>query len=233
MILAIVPARGGSKRIPRKNIVLCAKKPLLAWTAEAARDCQSIDRTILSTDDEEVARIGEQWGLEVPFMRPENIADDEAPTLPLMQHALGWAEANVGEVEALVLLQPTSPLRKPEHIDEAVALFRSRGAATVVSVVESPHQFHPLKTVEIASDGQLRDFLPEDDPIRERRTVDDDRVFGRNGPSILVVRPDLVRDGELYGNPTLPYEMHPMVSIDIDEPWQLELAEVLLMNSAV
>jgi len=212
VILAIVPARGGSKRIPRKNIALCANKPLLAWTAEAAAASSAIDRVILSTDDDEVARVGREWGLEVPFLRPEAISDDEAPTLPLMQHALVWAEENIGEIEALVLLQPTSPLRKAAHIDEAVELFRSKGAETVVSIVESPHQFHPLKAVEIAENGELRDFLGENDPIRNRRSVDEDRVYGRNGPSILVVRPDLVRDGELYGNPTLPYEMHAMNS---------------------
>lgn len=228
MIIGVIPARGGSKRISRKNLADCAGKPLLAWTAEAALACKAIERAILSTDDEEIAECGRQVGLEVPFMRPADIADDNAPMLPVLRHALEWAEGLGQTVEGLVLLQPTSPLRTADHIDEAVGLFRLRRAASVVSVVEVPHRFHPAKLLQIGGGGNLEAYIGGRDPNDRSKADDDARCYARNGPAILVTRPDVIKTGELYGSPTHPYVMMAENSVDIDEPFDLWLASTML-----
>src|ERR1700743_3832228 len=110
--LALIPARGGSKGVPRKNIVPVAGKPLLAWTIEAARNSTRLDRIILSTDDEEIASVAREFGVEVPFMRPAELAKDSSGSLEVALHALDWAAREPGgEPEYLLILQPTSPLR--------------------------------------------------------------------------------------------------------------------------
>ncbi|MCG8359105.1 MAG: acylneuraminate cytidylyltransferase family protein, partial [Kiloniellales bacterium] len=153
-VVALVPARGGSKRGPRKHLAPCGGKPLLAWTVEAALGSTTIDRAILSTDDPEIAEAGRRLGLEVPFLRPREIAGDAVPMAPVMQHALTWLQQHGEKIEALVLLQPSSPLRRAAHIDAAVALFRESDVETVVSVVEAPHIFHPMKVLRLR-DGRL------------------------------------------------------------------------------
>src|SRR5690349_4345310 len=111
-VIAVIPARGGSKRVPRKNLSLCGGKALIAHTFEAAKSSQFLDRVILSTDDEEIATMGRQFGIEVPFLRPANLAADDAPMAPVLQHVLDWTDAAAPiNIDALVLLQPTSPLR--------------------------------------------------------------------------------------------------------------------------
>ncbi|MBI2055590.1 MAG: acylneuraminate cytidylyltransferase family protein, partial [Candidatus Sungbacteria bacterium] len=127
-ILGIIPARGGSKSIPRKNIKELGGKPLIAWTIEAAKKSGVFDRIILTTDDSEIAEVGREWGVEVPFMRPNELAEDHTPTLPVIQHTLAWLEDNESyEPDAVMILQPTTPFRQPHHIQEAVQLFRQSG----------------------------------------------------------------------------------------------------------
>lgn len=219
-VIALIPARGGSKRVPGKNTAECAGRPLLGWTAEAALDSRGIDRAILSTDDESIAQVGRDLGLEVPFLRPTELSNDAAPMAPVMQHLLAWLVDSGEDVEALVLLQPSSPLRQARHIDEALAIFFDSGAETVVSVVEVPHAFHPTKLLRI-DDGRLVPYHQDSDGQGAP-------AFGRNGPAILINRPDVISRGERWGNPTMPYLMAPELSIDIDEPFDLEFAAFLL-----
>lgn len=221
-ILAVIPARGGSKGIPRKNLILVNQKPLLAYSVEAATQATTIDRAVVSTDDAEIAEVARQCGAEVPFMRPADLAGDKALMLGVLQHALGWHESTLGPVEAVVLLQPTSPLRRARHIDEAVALFRSSGASSVVSVVEVPHQFNPVSVMSLA-DGVLRPFLGQSELITRRQ--DKPRVFARNGPAVLVCHPDTLKGGDLYGPRCVPYLMSARDSLDIDEPDDLHAVE--------
>ena len=130
-VLGLIPARGGSKAIPRKNIVDLAGKPLLAYTCQAALECNTLTQVILNTDDEEIAAIGRSYGVAAPFLRPENLATDETPILPVIQHTLAWLVEQAGfETDIVVLLQPTSPLRKAEHIDAAVQLMLDSEADT-------------------------------------------------------------------------------------------------------
>ncbi len=224
-VIALIPARGGSKGIPRKNLVLLGGRPLLHYTAEAARQSRTVARVLLSTDNDEIAAAGRAAGLEVPFLRPADLADDGAPMVAVLRHALAWLETDTGTLpEALVLLQPTSPLRTAAHIDDAVHLLREKNAETVVSVVAVPHQFNPVSVLTM-DDGRLTPFLPG--PVHTARQSKPP-VYARNGPAVLVVRPAVLARGELYGEPTIGSVMNQRDSIDIDTPEDLALCEALL-----
>jgi CMP-N-acetylneuraminic acid synthetase len=182
-ILGLIPARGGSKAIPRKNIVLLAGKPLLAYTCEAAVGSLKLDRVILSTDDPEIVQVAQKYGVDAPFIRPGNLADDEAPILAVIQHALDWLVKGEGtHFDVIVLLQPTSPMRKSVHIDAAVDMMLSTGADNVVSVTAVPHNFNPVSVMRLDDDGYLQPFL-EGDMILRRQ--DKPLVFARNGPAVI------------------------------------------------
>lgn len=215
--IGIVPARGGSKRLPRKNIRIIAGKPLLAWTAQAAL-ASKLERVILSTDDEEIASVGRSHGLDVPFLRPAAIADDATPMLLVLMHLIDWLEASGTRPSSLVLLQPTSPLRLPRHIDEAIALFDRQKAETVVSVTDVPNGFGPGKFMRMDPVGAVTksDFSDNGD------------LVVRNGPAILMTAPDAIRRGTLYGSPTLGYRMDRASSADIDDEDDFAFAEFLL-----
>ncbi|ABD06246.1 Acylneuraminate cytidylyltransferase [Rhodopseudomonas palustris HaA2] len=224
-LAAVIPARGGSKGIPRKNLALCGDRSLLAWTAQAALESQVIDVAMLSTDDDEIADAGRALGLDVPFRRPAELAGDAAPMLGVMQHCLAHLRRDGTDVEALVLLQPTSPFRRAHHVREAVQRFRAGQAATLVSLVRVPHRFVP--------EGQMREQGGEVVPyfggdIGKTRRQDKEVLFGRNGPAILIVRASVLDSGSLYGHPTIGFEMDEISSIDIDAPEDLRLADHLL-----
>ena len=227
-VLGLIPARGGSKGIPRKNLASLAGRPLLSYTAEAARASRRLTRVVLSTDSPEIAAAGVALGLDVPFMRPAALSADDTPMLPVLQHALETLAASGFAAEVVVLLQPTSPLCRAEHIDAAIDLLESSGADSVVSVVEVPHQFHPLSVMTIDG-GQLQPF--SDGPTVTRRQ-DKPRVYARNGPAVLAVQAAVLRDGSLYGSDTRPFVMSPRESLDIDDAWDLELADLILSKRA-
>ncbi len=227
VMVGLIPARGGSKGIPNKNIAQCAGKPLLTWTCEAARGSVLLDRVLLSTDSEAIAEVGRTCGVEVPFLRPPELASDASPSIGAMVHALDWLEAGGADVEALILLQPTSPLRTAAHIDEGIRRFRQGGAATLVSVVEVPHRFHPLALMEIRG-GKLFPHGIDSERVVVTRRQDLSPLYARNGPAILIVRPCVLRAGELYGQPTLSFVMGASVSLDVDGPEDLLIASALL-----
>lgn len=223
-IVGLIPARGGSKGIPRKNLANLAGKPLLAYTAEAALSACRLHRCLLSTDNEEIAEAGRSLGLAVPFLRPAELSRDEAPMLPVMQHALDWLVNEGARIDAIVLLQPTSPLRTSRHIDECVTRLIEDEADTAVSIMAVPHHFNPA-SVMVEKEGVLQSFL--DGPQLLRRQ-DKPRVYARNGPAILAVRSETLRAGQLYGAKTIGYEMAAVDSLDIDAPDDLWLAEQML-----
>jgi CMP-N-acetylneuraminic acid synthetase len=228
IVLGLIPARGGSKAIPRKNVALLAGKPLLAYTAEAALAARLLDRMILSTDDPEIAAIGRACGIDAPFLRPPELSRDDTAMLPVIIHAVDWCAARDISVAAIVLLQPTSPLRRAADIDAAVDMLFDREAETVVSVVEVPHRYSPASVMTMA-DGRLSPFLSG--PMILRRQ-DKPRVYARNGPAVLVVRAEVLRRGELYGTPTCGYVMDEESSLDIDDDADLDRAEYLLSHRA-
>jgi CMP-N-acetylneuraminic acid synthetase len=223
-VLGIIPARGGSKGIPHKNLVPLGGRPLLGYTADAARASRTLTRVILSTDDAEVAASARALGLETPFLRPAPLAADDTPMLPVLQHAVAEMQAVGFEPDVLVLLQPTSPLRRAEHIDAAVDRLEQTGADSIVSVVEVPHQFNPHSVLRM--DGaRLRPFL-EAPTIAGRQQKP--HVLARNGPAVLAVRTAVVVDGSLYGTDSRPLMMSAADSLDIDTTWDLWLAEMIL-----
>jgi CMP-N,N'-diacetyllegionaminic acid synthase len=215
-VVGLVPARAGSKGIPRKNLAPVAGKPLLQWTLEAALEASTITRIVVSTDGDEIAALARELGAEA-LARPPELAADDTPMFDVVLHALG----QIGPCEALVLLQPTSPLRRAEHIDGAVELLRTSGADSIVSVVEVPHQFEPGSLMAL-EDGRL---VPLGEPVSGRH--DKPVVYARNGPAVLVLRPERLGD-RLYGGDCRPYVMELRDSIDVDGRFDLELAELLL-----
>ena len=217
MIVGLVPARGGSKTIPRKNLVPVAGKPLLAWTLEEAATSTVLSRTFVSTDSEEIAAVARELGAEV-LARPAELARDETPMRDVIEHAL----RELPGCEALVLLQPTSPLRRAQHVDEAVRLLLDTGADSVVSVVEVPHQFRPGSLMSL-EDGRLVPLDPDAPLLRQRKPL----VYARNGPAVLALRPDRL-GASLYEGDCRPYVMDARASVDVDGPFELELAELLL-----
>jgi CMP-N-acetylneuraminic acid synthetase len=212
----LIPARRGSKGIPEKNLAPLAGRPLLAWTIEAARASDALTRVVVSTEDDEIAEVARGLGAEV-LPRPPELAGDETPMRAVIGHALG----ELGVPDVLCLLQPTSPLRRAEHVDEAVRLLLESGADCVVSVVEVPHRYAPESLMALG-DGRL---VPLDRAAARRQ--DKRPVLARNGPAVLALRPDRIGD-DLYGGDCRAYLMRPEDSVDVDEPFDLELAEFLL-----
>ncbi|HBS04743.1 MAG TPA: N-acylneuraminate cytidylyltransferase [Leptospiraceae bacterium] len=229
-VVAVIPARGGSKGIPRKNLAEVNGRPLIAYSVEAALSAQAMDHVIVSTDDEEIATVSRSLGAEVPFLRPASLSDDVAPMLAVLRHTLEWCESRM-DVEAIVLLQPTSPLRTCRHIDESMALFRSQSLTSVVSVVEVPHNFNPVSVMKLSDDGMLQSFLESSQQIARRQ--DKPVVYARNGPAVLVCSPVTIHQGELYGARCMPYIMTAQDSLDIDTLEDLKLAEEILSGRRV
>ena len=228
-ILGLIPARGGSKSIPRKNVVPVAGRPLLAYTCEAARTSRRLSRVVLSTEDDEIAAVGRAEGVEVPFRRPADLARDDTPALAVAQHAARWlAEHDDWQTNVLVLLQPTSPLRQAHHIDEAVGLLLETGADTVVSVVEVPHQFSPYKVMDL-KEGRLEPFWKDPLPFDRFRRQEVPVLYARNGPAVLATRTDILFEAQsFYGSHVVPYVMNEAESVDIDTPFGLERAAWLV-----
>lgn len=216
-VVGLIPARGGSKGIPRKNLVELAGKPLVAWTVGAACAASTLTRVVVSTDSGEIGVLAGELGADV-IDRPAELAADETPMLNVVRHAL----AEIGGCDVLVLLQPTSPLRRAQHVDEAVSLLLDSDADAVVSVVEVPHQFRPSSLMELR-DGRLVALADESFVRRQDKPL----VYARNGPAILALRPDRLGD-DLYGGDLRPYVMAARDSVDVDGPDDLLLAEALL-----
>lgn len=217
-VLALIPARGGSKGVPGKNRRPLAGKPLLAYTAEAARASGVCDRIVLSTDSPEIADVGRQWGIDVPFLRPAELAADDTPMLPVLTHALDTLAAGGWRPDVVVLLQPTSPLRRAEHIRSAVDLLVSSGADSVVTVVEVPRHLSPDYVMRI-DEGRLQPFLPEG--ARVTRRQDARPAYSREGTVYACWRSTIERTGGIYGQDCRPLLVDPRdsLSIDTEEDW--------------
>ena len=234
-VLGVVTARAGSKGIPGKNTRTLAGKPLIAYTIDAARASGVFDRLILSTDDEEAARIARGMGCEVPFMRPAALCADDTPHLPVMQHAVAWMREHARyEPDWVMILMPTSPLRQPHHIAEAVELARSSGADSVVSVDPMPAHYHPLRALTVDGDGWARLFVG-DRPVRDRpvrrQGMPDAWVF--NG-AIYLFKAGLLggANPSLYGDRVAAYRMAPPYGHNIDDPADWAEAERILSSLA-
>lgn len=214
-ILGLVPARGGSKGLPDKNIKPLAGRSLLDYAAQAARASGVIDRVVLSTDSPRIADEGRRVGLDVPFLRPPELAQDDTPMLPVIEHAVAELSRSGWTADMIVLLQPTSPLRTPAHIRRAVEELRASDADSVVTVVELPRHLSPDYVMRV-EDGRLVPFLPEG--ARVTRRQDARPAFVRDGTIYAFWRRTLERDGSIYGRECRPLLVRAHESLTIDTP---------------
>jgi CMP-N-acetylneuraminic acid synthetase len=216
-LLAVIPARGGSKRLPRKNVLPLAGRPLICWSIDAALASGVFDDVLVSTDDEEIATVARAAGALVPWLRPAELASDTATSAAVLQHALAWYEGAHGAAEAVVLLQPTSPFRRAASIREAVAAFRARDAGSAPSAVVSvgPAPQHPAWCFRLHGDQAMEPFLGWE--ALQCRSQDLQPAYALNG-SIYVLPAALVRGGGALLQPgTRAFVMaDPRESLDID-----------------
>ncbi len=235
-VLAVIVARGGSKSIPKKSIAPCAGNPLLFYTVKAAQGAKHITRLIISTDDEEMAETARALGVEVPFMRPKELAQDDTLDLPVFQHALEWLEKNEGYVpEVVVHLRPTTPLKKAAHIDAGIELLLKNPEAESVRSICEPHHT-PFKMYRLRDESpflepilreEYRDFYSEHaEPYNMPRQKLP--VIWRHSGYVDVIRPHVIRDGSMSGSKILPLQFDKWRDVDIDSPRDLTYAELII-----
>jgi CMP-N,N'-diacetyllegionaminic acid synthase len=222
-ILALIPARGGSKGLPRKNILPFLGKPLIAWTIEQALASTYLDRVIVSTDDDEIADISKSYGAEVPFIRPKELATDDAKAIDVFLHALNWLSMNNDHFDLVMILQPTSPLRISDDIDASIKLFFSKEAQAVVSVCEA--DYHPYWSNILPKDGCMKDFIRPEILHKNRQELP--TFYRLNGAIYLAYCDYLKNKKSFHGEKTYAYLMPVGRSIDIDTDVDFKLAEIL------
>lgn len=227
-ILGIIPARGGSKSIPRKNIKDFLGKPLMAWIIETAKKSGVLDRLIVSTDDEEIAGVAKKYDAEVPFMRPSELAQDTTPTLPVLQHAVKWLEDNENyKPDFVLLLEVVSPTKRPHHLIEAVKfLTEDEKADSLITVTEAPAQYNPHWLLQPDENGYAKLFTGEDlkNIIPRRQSLP--KVYAKNGAFYLFKTDCLFRNPpSLFGDYSKLFIMDSKYNIDIDEPGDWPAAE--------
>jgi len=223
-ILAIIPARGGSKGLPRKNIKNLAGKPLIAWTIESALKSRYLDRVIVSTEDKEIAKIARRYGAEV-IERPKKLATDKAETIKVIFHVLRSLKKENYTPEIIILLQPTSPLRSMNDVDKAIEYFLKNGCESVVSVYEFEHS--PYWTFEIKKRYLTPIFGWKYFKIRRQ---DLPKIYIPNGAIFIADVEILEKYKSFYTHKTLPYIMPVERSVDIDNEIDFKLAELILQN---
>lgn len=222
-VLGIIPARGGSKGIPQKNLAMLGGETLLARACASALASGALTAMIVSTDDEKIAAEARRCGVEVPALRPATLATDDTPMLDVLRHELhAYRQRTGASPDAVMVLQPTSPFRTAARIDEAIALLTSSNADTVVGVREVPHAFLPQKLMRMEN-GRLV-FMDPSIPRRQDAPL----LYARNGPAILLTKAAVIDGGSLYGKDIRPLIMNMKESLDIDTQEDIDLAAALL-----
>lgn len=219
-VLGVIPARGGSKGVPRKNIRIVGGKPLIAWTIEQAQKSRYIDRLIVSSEDPEIIRVAQQWGCEAPFVRPKELAADNTPGIAPVFDALD----RVAGYEWVVLLQPTSPLRAVSDIDGCLELCAARKANSCVSVSATNH--HPYLVYALNPDGYLKPYVKTLEPVARRQELP--AAYVLNGAVYAALCSWLRNMKEFVNDETVGFVMPSERSLDIDTPLDIEIAELLL-----
>ena len=221
-ILGLIPARGGSKGIPRKNLVELSRKPLISYTIQAAKNSRYIDDVFVSTEDKEIATLSRSFGVEI-IDRPKTLAGDNIPSLRVIEHAIDYLAKKGFLYDVIVLLQPTSPLRNSHHIDEALSLFFKSHFDSVVSVCQS----HYLLWKRV--DHRL---LPVNHSVKKRvRRQDMPREFFENGAIYITTCKLILRDKKILGGRIGLYIMDKKCSVDIDDKFDLWLCEKIMADN--
>lgn len=227
-ILAIIPVRGGSKGIPGKNIKLLDGKPLLAYTSELALQSKYLTEVIVSTEDEPIGEVAKSLGVQVPFMRPMALAQDDTPTIDVLIHALEWYKNQTIFFDAVCLLQVTSPIRTLEFLDKAIEKFMASDCDSLVSVQKVPHEYNPHWTFEVNEEGNLKIATGEAEIIPRRQELP--TAYHRDG-SIYITKTDvLLKEHSLYGKSTAFIESDPDFYVNIDTMEDWEKAEAMIQN---
>lgn len=224
-ILALIPARGGSKGITDKNIIEINGKPLIAYSIEAARESKYIDEVVVTTDSDQIANVAKDYGAEIPFMRPQELASDHATTLDAVLHAVKKLENK--KFDVLVLLQPTSPLRTAEDIDKALEKFFDADCESLVSVSQADDS--PILMRVIDNDGMMRKLLEQDSTIRRQ---DMPQVYKVNG-SIYINLISEINQGTSFNDNKIPFIMKKSHSVDIDEYSDIFMMNYYMKNSDI
>ena len=227
-ILGLIPARGGSKGLPRKNIKPLLGKPLIAWTIEQALASKYLDRVVVSTDDKEIAEVSKKYGAEFPFIRPKQLATDEAKGIDVVLHTINWFRENdkQKQYDLIMLLQPTSPLRAKEDIDKAIEFLFLKEAKAIVSVCEVDH--HPLWANTLPEDGCMKDFIRKEIINKNRQELP--VVYRLNGAIYLAYCNYIKEQKNFFGEKTFAYIMPKNRSVDIDNEIDFKLTEILMKN---
>lgn len=220
--IAIIPARGGSKRLPNKNILPLAGKPLIVWTIEAALDSQLFDMVLVSTDSQAIADVSMSAGATVPFLRPAELASDMATTNDVISHMVEWVEVQHGPVTNVTLLQPTSPLRDADNIKEAMALYAEKQASAVISVCELDHPIQYCN--RLSSDFSMNGFIPT---TANKRSQDLEPFYRLNGAIYIFSRRFVGALSEIYSDGAFAYVMDKNSSVDIDDEFDFKMAEFI------
>lgn len=228
-VLAVIPARGGSKGVPRKNIRMVGGKPLIAYTIDAALAVKNrLHRLIVSTDDAEIAAMAQDYGAEVPFMRPVELGGDKVPMVPVLKHAIQTIEELDGiKLEWVLLLQPTCPFRAPEDILAALELAAAGGCDSVISVVRVLAH-HPILMKKIENDRLLPFMIEEIEGTR--RQDYNPPAYMRNGSIYLTRRDNLLNNNSIWGKVIRPYIMPEERSVNVDSEMDMKLVEFMLQD---
>ena len=225
-ILAIIPARGGSKRLPGKNILPLAGKPMINWSIEAAKNVPSIARVMVSTDCETIANTAKAAGGEVPFLRPASLSSDTSSSVDVVRHTLEYFEG-IGECfDYVLLLQPTSPLRSAADIQGALDLLNVKGADSVISVCECEHS--PLWSNTLDDSLSLENFIPKN--VKNMRSQDLPQYYRLNGAIYLTKVEQFLQEGVLMSGNSVAYKMDSHSSVDIDTKLDFIIAETILRD---
>jgi CMP-N,N'-diacetyllegionaminic acid synthase len=224
-VLAVIPARGGSKGIPRKNLREVAGLSLIAHAAGTARALDWIDPAVLTTDDEEMAEEGRNHGLDVPFMRPRELASDTSGPIEMWRHAWTQSENHYGvQFDVSLLLQPTTPLRRPAEVERTVAALIGGGHHAAATVCAVPPDFLPQRILSLGADGRLSFYLPEGPEITRRQ--DAPPLYYRDGTCYARTRHSMIEEARDVEEDCAAVVIDHFV-VNIDEPFELELAEFM------
>lgn len=226
-ILAIIPARGGSKGVPRKNIKLLGKMPLIEYTINAAKASIGLAEIVVSTEDVEIAIAAEVCGCKPPFVRPAELSEDDASSISVVQHAIAFYENQNVFFDAVCLLQPTTPFRAKGFIDEAIQKFRNSGADSLVSVLPIPHEYNPHWAFEEGQSGFLQIATGESQIIPRRQELP--KAFHRDG-SIYLTKTEIAKAGSFYGKSITYIESNADFYVNIDTMKDWEKAERLVTH---